>query len=362
MFLTHLDEAGNDSPAILIENATAANRAVNLPEFVNLPPDGLLNIDVPAAEFYRLFDRAWELAEKGQYQAASAEWRKALEISPDDAKAHNNFGAVLWRQGAFEEAIAHYRKALEVKPGYAEARNNLAVALLQQGRLDEAIAQFQKALAVKGESAELHNNLGRALADRGKLDAAIEHWRRALAINPRYAEAYNYLGTGLFRKGKLDEAIAEWQKAIEINPQFAPARYNLGRGLAQKGRWSEALAQWRQGLRLEPNDLPVLKQTAWVLATCPEASVRNGAEAVVLAERALQLSGGREPAILDTLAVAFAEASRFPEAVQTARRALALAAEQNQQPLAEALKARIALYEAKTPFRETRRASPSRTK
>jgi len=362
MFLTHLDEAGNDSPAILIENATAANRAVNLPEFVNLPPDGLLNIDVPAAEFYRLFDRAWELAEKGQYQAASAEWRKALEISPDDAKAHNNFGAVLWRQGAFEEAIAHYRKALEVKPGYAEARNNLAVALLQQGRLDEAIAQFQKALEVKGESAELHNNLGRALADRGKLDAAIEHWRRALAINPRYAEAYNDLGTGLFRKGKLDEAIAEWQKAIEINPQFAPARYNLGRGLAQKGRWSEALAQWRQGLRLEPNDLPVLKQTAWVLATCPEASVRNGAEAVVLAERALQLSGGREPAILDTLAVAFAEASRFPEAVQTARRALALAAEQNQQPLAEALKARIALYEAKTPFRETRRASPSRTK
>ena len=69
MFLTHLDAEGRDSPAILIENATAANRAVNLPEFVNITPDSPLRIDVPAADFYRLFDRAWELAEKGRGDA-----------------------------------------------------------------------------------------------------------------------------------------------------------------------------------------------------------------------------------------------------------------------------------------------------
>jgi hypothetical protein len=64
MFLTHIDEDGNDCPAILIENSTAANRAVNIPEFVNIPQDGLEHIDVPAAEFYRLFDSAWNLAER----------------------------------------------------------------------------------------------------------------------------------------------------------------------------------------------------------------------------------------------------------------------------------------------------------
>jgi spermidine synthase len=99
---------------------------------------------------------------------------------------------------------------------------------------------------------------------------------------------------------------------------------------------------------------------AWVLATWPEASVRNGMEAVALAERALRLSGGREPAILDTLAAAYAEAGRFPEAVETARRALTLATQQNQQPLAEALKGRIALYEGRSAFRGTEQPSSSR--
>jgi Flp pilus assembly protein TadD len=104
-------------------------------------------------------------------------------------------------------------------------------------------------------------------------------------------------------------------------------------------------------LRLEPNNLLVLNQIAWVLATNPAASIRNGNEAVELAERAVKLSGAREPAVLDTLAAAYAEVRRFPEAAQTARRALALAP----QPLTEGLKARIALYEARTPFREKQR-------
>jgi Flp pilus assembly protein TadD len=120
-----------------------------------------------------------------------------------------------------------------------------------------------------------------------------------------------------------------------------------------QGKTPEALAHWREGLRVDPNHLALLSQTAWVLATCPEASVRNGAEAVELAKRAVQLSGGKEPAVLDTLAAAYAETGRFAEAVETIRQALALATQQNEQPLIEGLKARMALYEAKTPCRET---------
>ena len=99
MYLTHLDEEGNDSPAILIDNATAANRAVNLPEFVNIPPDGLLNIDVAAAEFYTRFDRAWELAEKGWFKDAIEGWNAALELNPEDARAHNNLAFALAKVG-----------------------------------------------------------------------------------------------------------------------------------------------------------------------------------------------------------------------------------------------------------------------
>jgi tetratricopeptide (TPR) repeat protein len=153
----------------------------------------------------------------------------------------------------------------------------------------------------------------------------------------------------------VNEAIAHFEKAVAIKPDYPEAHQNLGDTLYYlQGRVPQALAHWREVLRAQPNQVLVLNQTARLLATSPEDSIRNGAEAVVLAERAVQLSGGREPVILDTLAAAYAEVGRFPEAVETARRALAGAVEANRQNLVDALKARIALYEAKNPMRATR--------
>jgi len=393
MFLTHLDVDGNDSPAILIDNATAANRAVNIPEFVNIPPDGLLKIDVPAAEIYRLIDRGLELAKKGQGDAAIAEWEKALKLDPGDAKIHYCLGVALGQKGKPDEAITHFQKAVEVNPEYAEAQNNLGSALGQKGRLDEAIAHFQKAVGVNPEFAEAQNNLGSALMQEGKLDEAITHFQKAVEVNPELADAQNNLGLALGQKGRLEEAITHFQKAVEVNPRLADAQDNLGVALGQKGRLeeaithfqraqevnpgnaradfnlayalysqgkiAEALAHWRRGLRREPDTLPVLNRVAWVLATCPEAADRNGAEALELAARAVRLSNGRDPAILYTQSAAYAEVGRFHEAAQTARVAMALATQQNMQPLVEALKAALALYEAKTPFREIRQPSLS---
>ena len=122
--------------------------------------------------------------------------------------------------------------------------------------------------------------------------------------------------------------------------------------LQGQGKIAEAVVQWREAVRLQPKQIAFANNLAWVLATCPDAAVRDGAEAVQLAQRAVQLSGGQEPAILGTLAAAYAEAGRFPEAVQTARNALDLATQQNQQALADALRAKIALYEAGRPYRQ----------
>jgi hypothetical protein len=177
MFLTHIDEAGNDSPAILIENATAANRAVNIPEFVNIPADGLLKIDTPAVEFYRLFDQAWELEQKGQYEAAISEWKKGLELSPNDPKAHVNLGFALDQVGRPDEAITHYQKALEIEPENPEAHMNLGIALAGTGKLDQAITHYQKALELDPESPATHSNLGVALVRTGKTDQGITHYR-----------------------------------------------------------------------------------------------------------------------------------------------------------------------------------------
>jgi len=127
MYLTHIDEQGNDSPAILIDNATAANRAVNIPEFVNIPPDGLMKIDVPAAESYRLFDIASDLTAKGQLEEAIAVWEKVLEMDPRNAQAQSNLGVALLWQGKVAEGMTHMQKAMEIDPNFSVAQSNFGV-------------------------------------------------------------------------------------------------------------------------------------------------------------------------------------------------------------------------------------------
>lgn len=400
MFLTHLDKDGHDSPPILIDNTTAANRAVNIPEFLNIAPDGLLKINTPATDFYRISDSAWELSKAGRYEDAIAEWKKALELSPENDKAHNNVGLLLTGIGKFDEAIPHFEKTLKANPEYPAAHSNLGVALAGAGKLDEAIAEFQSALLVDPDSIEAKNNLARALAKKGialaakgSLDEAIAQFLRVLQISPDYpqihqslgrllalkgsfdeaiaqfqqalqatpdsAEAHNGLGVALVQTGRADEAVIHFEKAVAANPEFAEAYFNLGDTLYYvKHKVPEALTAWRSVLRIDPNHITVLHQMAWVLATSPEASQRDGSQAVGLAERALNLSGGREPAVLDSVAAAYAETGRFSEAVRVTGQALALAKERNNRRLVEALEARMALYAANTPFRDVRQVSP----
>jgi tetratricopeptide (TPR) repeat protein len=387
MYLTHIDEAGNDSPAILIENSTAANRAVNLPEFVNIPQDGMVKINTPAVDMYTKFDEAVALGKKGQYEAAISEWNKITETDADDPRVQNNLGTALAWSGRFEEAIPHYEKGLELNPQYHAIHNNLGLAQAATGHPDEAILQFRKGLEFYPESADLHNNLGRVLAARGQLDEATAQLKKAVEIDSNLAEAQNNLGRVLAAKGQMDEATAQFEKAVELNPNLADAQNNLGIALVSarqleqakphfekaieinprfaeahcylgialyysQGNVQDALAHWREALRLEPDDVLAMIQMAHALAASPEASDRNAGDAVKFAERAVQLSGAQDPESVDTLAMAYANAGRFPEAIETARRALDLATQQNQSQLVEQLNARIRLYQAGQPYRD----------
>ena len=128
----------------------------------------------------------------------------------------------------------------------------------------------------------------------------------------------------------------------------------LAAALLARGRPAEALQQWREILRLEPNNLLVINNMAWLLATNPDPAVRNGAEAVRLAGRAVELSHGREPTVLATLAAAQAETGRFQAALATEAKALELATAQGQAALAHSLRARMDLYRAGKAFRDKR--------
>jgi Tfp pilus assembly protein PilF len=183
MYLTHLDDNGNDTPAILIENATAANRAVNIPEFVNVPRGGLVSMDAPAAEYYRIVDGASELMTRKQFAAAAVQWSKVLNLQPDTASAHYNLGLCLFQSGRTPEAIEHYGRALELSPEYPEAHNNLGGALSSVGRLDEALLHFQKSVDLDPSRVSAQMNLGTALVRKGRFVEAIPHLEKSVQLS-----------------------------------------------------------------------------------------------------------------------------------------------------------------------------------
>ena len=360
MYLTHIDEQGNDSPPILIENTTAANRAVNLPEFVNIPADGLRRIGGPVLDYYRLVDRATYFQRTGAYEASAARWRQAVQLNPDDEFAHRKLGTVLMMTGHREEAAAHLRKANEIQlraaveadPISAGAHNDLGVLLVETGRVEEGVVQFEKAVALKQDFAAARANLGGGLEKLGRLDEALVELRGAISLDARYAPAHYELGLLLSRRGDAQGAAAEWRSALEIDPKYAEAHDSLGDALAAQGQTAEALAHWRAAIELEPSDAQALRRAAWALATSPDAAVRNGTEALQFAVRAVELSKGKDARVLDTLAAAYAEKGQFTDAALTARRAEARAIEEKQPALAEEIKGRVALYEAGRAFRD----------
>jgi len=377
MYLTHIDADGNDSPAILIEDATAANRAVNLPEFVNVAPDGLRKLGGPALDYYKRFNRALYLQKQGRLEESAGEWARAIEDNPFDPLARDNFGMALLLAGRRQEAAEQIgkarelrlRSAMEAVPGQAGPHIELGILLLQAGRSGEALEQFQRAVEIEPGSAAAHCQLGEALDAQQKPEEAKAEFERALALDNRYAPALYQQGKTLEKLGQADAAIASWRKALALNPDYADTHLSLAHALSTRGESKEALVHWRAGLALQPNDSQALREAAWVLATSSDTPLRNGLEALSLAVRALQLARGHtagrnavpatpvseeEAAALDTLAAAYAECGRFADAVLTARRALV--AEQSAQ--ADRIKERIRLYERHLPFRQSRPDQP----
>ncbi|MGD1085376.1 MAG: tetratricopeptide repeat protein [Verrucomicrobiota bacterium] len=298
------------------------------------------------------YDLGFALEQKGDLKGAIAQYRKDLETDPHHAEARKRLGFALLKEGEVGEAIAQYHQALELTPGDAEIRNNLGSALVQQGKVDEAMAQYRLALETQPNDAGALGNLGNALLLKGDGDAAIACFQKATAINPDQEEAWYDLGNGFLQKGNRDEAIASYRRAIKINPRQADAYGNLGVALSQKGEIESAMDAWQQALEIKPDQPAALNNLAWSLATAPDASLRNGAKAVALAAQANELSGGGSPAVLHTLAAAYAEAGSYGMAATTARRALELAVEQKNDALAATLQTEIKLYEAGTPVRE----------
>src|SRR6266481_5070320 len=193
-------------------------------------------------------------------------------------------------------------------------------AWLQTSHWRDSETLFTHALAVTNDNDVALNNLGIIFLDKGQLDDAISKLQAAIDLRPENAPAHDNLAKALLKKGRLPEAMVHYRKFLEIEPGNVEARNTLGTALIQQGRVSEAIAQWQEVLAIEADNGNAASNLAWVFATCPEDSIRDGTRAVELAEKAMRLSGGKIPMIYKVLAAAYAESGRFADALETAQR------------------------------------------
>ena len=296
---------------------------------------------------------AWCACHQTRYWRNSESlWLQTLAVTENNDLAHNNLGSVWWRSGRVDDAIREYQAALKVTPESPLARNNLGSAFLKQGKVAEAIQEFRRVLSRDPQSITGRFNLAGALLRSGRATEAVAEYERVLAIKPDFAQGHLALGHALMRAERLADAIAQFKIAVQLQPGYAHARNSLATAFAAKQQWGEAIRCWRETLEIDPNNVAAQSGLAWTLATAPDPTLRNGAEALAISQRLSQTTEASNPMILRVLAAAYAEAGRFPEAIETTERGIALATSQYRSDLAALLQSDLKLLQSAQPLRD----------
>jgi tetratricopeptide (TPR) repeat protein len=290
--------------------------------------------------------------DQGRAAEAEQECLLALQIDPDLADAEDNLGNALAAQNRWTEAIPHYRRAVELEPTQANSHFNLGMALFAVRSFEEGINEIKSAIRLSPDDVASHFELAKRYDLLGRLHEAQDEWLDVLSRHPGHPGAVKGMGMTLLKENRGANALPYLQAVLAINPHDLEARkYKAFAHLLVKQR-NEAIAEFREILRQDPQDPIALNSLAWIDATSADATLRNAKEAVAFAEKAAASAKGDSPQTLDTLAAAYAEAGRFKEAVETARKAKKAAEKSPDKGFVQGIDARLKLYEAGKPYRE----------
>ena len=284
---------------------------------------------------------------------AGAEKRAGDE--PGDLRAHHELAVYYLEAGRLDEAAARFERTLRLDPRFAPAHYNLGLIHAERRQLDEAAGRFRQAIASDPAHAGAHTGLGVTLQAMGRPDAAVDHYRRAVAIEPELADAHHNLAVALQALGRVGEAVQSYQRVLALTPGDAGVHFTLAGALASERRPAEAMRHYRRAVAEQPREPAFLNGLAWMLATHPDAGLRDPAEATRLAETAASLTGRRHVLVLDTLAAAHAAAGRYPQAMETAEAAVALVPADQAPELRAGIRSRLRLYARRQPYRQPRR-------
>ena len=315
----------------------------------------LMSIAPESAQTHNAYGRYLLL--RGRLDDAEAEVQAAVNLGPDLPETHVNQALILEKRGQLNEAVQELKSTLKLFPSSNEIRTGLADTLCVLGRPDEAIPYYRDVLRPGANNTGVQIRLGRALVEKGDLATAESEFSSVLQADPKNAKAIDGLGFVLARQGRLDEAQARFIESLQLDPKDAYAHMHYATCLSSHRQAREARAEYRQALALDDQLSIAYNNLAWMLAAHPDPQIRNGKEAVELAERACRLTNNEQPFYLGTLAAAYAEAGRFNDAIATAEKTRDLARKAGLEKVAERNEQLLELYRAGQPYHEPAEAN-----
>ena len=253
LFLTHIDENGMDSPAVVLDLFTAADRAANIPEFVNLKPEAIKSIKESFLNDQNFMRAAVEFRNVADYENSEDRYRKALEINPQNLEARHDLAIVLLMQQRTEEAIAEFHRVLEIDPSFGKAYNSLAVVYQRQQKYGEALLNCQKALEIDPQDEDALNTMAVVYSIQGRLDEGIKIFQKIIEVNPRNIRAYFNIAAVYRELKDREEALKYYFAAEKIAPENAEVKNAIGVVYADMKKYQEAYAYFMKALAIDPN-------------------------------------------------------------------------------------------------------------
>ena len=277
--LTHIDEDGRTTPPVWLTHLTAPDRAANIPEFVNVRPNAIAKIHEQFLNDYSFVRAGDAFYRQQEPDNAIAEYRNALDLNPDNVKAHQKLGFLLYHvKGRYEEGMKHLTRAVELDPGDPYAQHDLGMALLHQAKTDDAIAHLTEAvrrppggLDDQYSPAQLYFHLGQALLLAARSEEAAARLSQALRLAPDHPAAHYRLALALADLDRHDEALKHYARAVRLQPEVdtSPTLHHfLAESYAQGRRFRDALRHEERALYLarQQRDPALVKKIEETLA------------------------------------------------------------------------------------------------
>jgi tetratricopeptide (TPR) repeat protein len=273
-----------------------------------------IRLDTKDALAFAHRGRAWQ--ERGDLERALQDLNEAVRLSPDNPGWLRARGIVYAELKDYERAIRDYTDAIRLAPG-------------------DAITYYRRGSARKASK---------------DYEQAIRDYSDAIRFDPRWSDAYFNRGNSYQSLKNYDRAIDDYSQAIRLDPKWSDAYFNRANARRAKKDYAQAVNDYREAIRLDPRDADALSGLAWLLATCPDANVRDGLKSVEHAMRACELTSWEAPYFLAVLGAAWAELGEFDEAIKSQQRALKSARYERED--GDKARQRISLYEKGRPYRE----------